>query len=289
MNGFLVVDKPAGWTSHDVVAKVRNAAGRLKVGHAGTLDPMATGVLVLCFGNATRLAEWATGADKQYQAVVTLGAETTTYDATGEVLVSRPVAVSRSELEVALARFRGEISQRPPAYSAVQVGGQRAYDVARRGGAVELAPREVTIRELILLAYDPSVVTLDITCSKGTYVRSLAHDLGQALGCGAYLSALRRLRSGAFTLEQAVKLDDVVAAMRERRGEALLQPLALAVADLPLLHPGAEGIRELRFGRPWVGPSAGGAIARAHQDDGALAAIVEWRDGAWWPSKVLAS
>lgn len=289
MNGFLVVDKPTGWTSHDVVAKVRNAAGRLKVGHAGTLDPMAMGVLVLCLGNATRLAEWATGADKQYHAEVTLGAETITYDATGEVLVSCSVAVSRSKLQLALGRFRGEISQRPPAYSAVQIGGQRAYDIARRGGAVELPPREVTIHELNLLAYDPPVATLDITCSKGTYVRSLAHDLGQALGCGAHLSALRRLRSGAFTLEQAVKLEDVVTAMRERRGGALLRPLALAVADLPALHPGAEGIRELRFGRPWVGPSAAGAIARAHEDDGALAAIVEWRNGVWWPSKVLAS
>src|SRR5581483_1904093 len=176
LDGFLVVDKPAGLTSHDVVARVRRAVGGGKVGHAGTLDPFATGVLVVCLGAATRLAEWATAADKRYEAEVTLGVETDTYDLTGTVVETRSVAgLDRAAIEQALTHFVGDVEQRPPPFSAIQVGGRRVYELARRGEAVELAPRRVTIHRLDIVGWEPPRLTLDVTCSKGTYVRSLAH------------------------------------------------------------------------------------------------------------------
>jgi tRNA pseudouridine(55) synthase len=175
LDGFLVVDKPTGWTSHDVVAKLRKAAPRgTKIGHAGTLDPMATGVLVVAFGAATRLVEWATADDKRYLAEVTLGLETDTYDADGAVVRERPVEVNREQVEGALATLRGAIQQAPPAYSAIKVEGQRSYDRARRGQVVAPEPRAVHVHRLDLLRFDPPRLELDVTCSKGTNVRSLA-------------------------------------------------------------------------------------------------------------------
>jgi tRNA pseudouridine55 synthase len=291
LHGFLVVDKPGGLTSHDVVARVRRAAGRRsRVGHAGTLDPMATGVLVLALGVATRLLEYATGQDKRYRAELTLGVETDTYDADGRVVAERTADVSAAELERALAPLRGQIEQRPPAFSAVQVGGRRLYDLARRGEAVEPPVRRVTIHELALLEWRPPRATIELLCSKGTYVRSLAHDLGRALGCGAHLSALRRLASGAFELADAVGLEAAVFEIAAGRGERLLRPLELAVAELPRLAPGAEGVAALRLGQPWAPPAEPIwpiMLGRAHDPGGELVAIVEWREGAWWPRKVL--
>jgi tRNA pseudouridine55 synthase len=291
LHGFLVVDKPGGITSHDAVARVRRAGGRaLKIGHAGTLDPMATGVLVLALGVATRLVEWATDHDKRYRAELTLGVETDTFDAEGRVVAERPVAVSPVDLERALEGLRGEIDQRPPAFSAIQVGGRRLYDLARRGQAVEAPLRRITIRELRLLDYQAPRATIELLCSKGTYVRSLAHDLGRALGCGAHLSALRRLASGAFELADAVGLEAAVAEIAAGRGERLLRPLELAVAELPRLAPGAEGVAALRLGQPWAPPAEPIwpiMLGRAHDPGGELVAIVEWREGAWWPRKVL--
>ena len=291
LHGFLVVDKPAGITSHDVVARVRRAADRrVRVGHAGTLDPIATGVLVLALGAATRLVEWATGQDKRYRAELTFGVETDSYDADGRIVAERPVAISPAELARALDAFRGEIEQRPPAFSAVQVGGRRLYALARRGAAVEAPRRRVTIRELALLDWRPPRATIELLCSKGTYVRSLGHDLGQALGCGAHLSALRRLASGAFTLADAVELEAAVEAIAAGRGEQILRRLELAVADLPVVAPGLEGVAALRRGQPWTPPERPIwpiMLARAHDPEGELVAIVAWRGDAWWPRKVL--
>jgi len=256
LHGFLVVDKPGGLTSHDVVARVRRAAGRgVKIGHAGTLDPIATGVLVLALGAATRLVEWATGQDKRYRAELTLGVETDSYDAAGRVLAERAVDVSPAEVERALDGLRGQTEQRPPAFSAIQVGGRRLYDLARRGQPVEVAPRRVTIYELALLEWRPPRATIELLCSKGTYVRSLAHDLGRVLGCGAHLSALRRLASGAFEIGDAVALEAAVEAIAAGRGEELLRPLELAVDDMPVVTPGAEGVAALRRGQPWAPPA----------------------------------
>lgn len=294
LHGFLVVDKPSGRTSHEVVATVRRAAGRAsKVGHAGTLDPMATGVLVVCLGVATRLAEWATGADKTYRAEVRFGVETDSYDADGTVVAEHPVGLTRAQVEAALAHFVGEIDQRAPAFSAIQVGGRRLYDLARRGEVVDAPVRRVAIRRLDLLDWDRPVATVDLTCSKGTYVRSLAHDLGEALGVGAHLSALRRLASGGFRIEDAVPLDAARDLLSSGRGHELLRRLDLAVADFPRLDPGAAGLADLRQGKPWRPerhrPPAGSPIilGRAHDETGELAAIVEWRENAWWPTKVL--
>jgi tRNA pseudouridine55 synthase len=292
LHGFLVVDKPGGLTSHDAVARVRRAAGRgVKIGHAGTLDPIATGVLVLALGDATRLVEWATGQDKRYRAELTLGVETDSYDATGRVVSERPVDVSPAALERALAGLRGPIEQRPPAFSAVQVGGRRLYDLARRGQPVEAPLRSVTIHELTLVEFHSPRATIELFCSKGAYVRSLVHDLGRALGCGAHLSALRRLASGAFELADAVALEAAVAAIAAGRGQELLRPLELAVADMPVVSPGADGVAALRRGQPWVPPGQPSwpiILGRAHGRGGELVAIVEWRQGAWWPRKVLA-
>jgi tRNA pseudouridine55 synthase len=270
LHGFLVVDKPGRLTSHDVVARV----------------------LVLALGAATRLVEWATGQDKRYRAELTLGRETDTYDADGRILAERAVDVSAAEVERALAALRGPIDQRPPPFSAVQVGGRRLYDLARRGQAVDVPARPVTIHELRLLDWRPPRVEIELLCSKGTYVRSLAHDLGAALGCGAHLSALRRLASGPFLIEEAVALGAAVEAIAAGRAAALLRPLELAVAAMPVVTPGAEGVLALRRGQPWAPPGQPLwpiMLGRAHGPEGELVAIVEWRHGAWWPRKVLAT
>jgi tRNA pseudouridine55 synthase len=286
LDGFLVIDKPTGWTSHDVVARLRRAAPRdTKVGHAGTLDPMATGVLVVCFGAATRLAEWATADDKRYVAEMTLGVETDTYDADGAVVAARSVDVTRAQVEAALATQRGAVRQVPPAYSAIKVAGQKQYDRARRGQAVVLEARAVEVRRLDLLRFEPPRLEVDVLCSKGTYVRSLAHDVGTHLGCGAHLSALRRTASGAFTLDRALSIEAAAA----RLAPDLLLPLEVAVAGLPPVSVDAAAATRLRQGQSIdTAPNAAdGALGRAHDPEGAMFAIVERREGAWWPRKVF--
>ncbi len=212
-SGVLIIDKAGGWTSHDVVAKTRGLTRIRQIGHAGTLDPMATGVLVLCLGKATRLLEYLIGQPKSYRAEITLGTATDTYDAEGEATATLPVpALTTADLENALAPFRGEIMQVPPAYSAIKRDGVASYTRARRGEEVQLEPRPVTIYTLNLLAFDGATLQLYVTCSAGTYIRSLAHDLGQALGCGAHLSGLRRTQVASFTLEQAATLEALAAA-----------------------------------------------------------------------------
>lgn len=214
MDGVLVIDKPAGMTSHDVVAAVRKRLGTKKVGHAGTLDPDATGLLVVGVGRATRFLSFAEAAPKRYVAVARFGITTSTQDASGEVVEELPANLSRSEVEAALEHFRGTIAQIPPMVSAVKVGGERLYKKARRGEEVERAAREVSIFSLQLVdfaaatAESPPEATFEVECSKGTYVRTLVHDLGQKIGCGAHLANLRRTAVGGFTEAAAVPLDD---------------------------------------------------------------------------------
>jgi tRNA pseudouridine55 synthase len=210
IDGVLVIDKPEGITSHDVVQRVRRWAGQRRVGHLGTLDPLATGVLPIALGEATKLSKLLTHGEKEYSGEIRLGEETATYDREGEVVKSSEgPCPSREEVEKALARFEGEIEQIPPPYSAVKRGGQPAFRRARRGETVELEPRRVTLSRVELTHYEPPLVGLTVICSAGTYLRSLAHDLGAALGTYAHLWKLRRTRSGPFTLEQAVALDDL--------------------------------------------------------------------------------
>lgn len=213
MNGLLLVDKPAGITSHDAVDFIRRRFRIRRVGHGGTLDPAATGLLILLIGPATRRASAFLGADKTYEATLRLGVITDTQDGEGRVLETRPVgSFSMEEVEKACARFRGEIQQRIPAYSAVRVGGKRSYALARAGISVPERSRPVTIHALKVLGFHPPDLDMEVHCSKGTYLRTLCEDLGLALGCGGHLARLRRTRIGPFHLDQAVKLDEAAPA-----------------------------------------------------------------------------
>ena len=220
MNGILLVDKPADWTSHDVVAKLRGVLGERRMGHSGTLDPMATGLLVVFAGRATRAVSFSENHSKCYEARLRLGLPTATQDTTGTVLSRCDRRVTRAELEAALPQFRGDILQTPPMYSALKVDGQKLYEIARRGGEVAREARPITIEELTVLGEADGDYVLRVRCSKGTYIRTLCHDLGQALGCGGCMAALRRTMAAGFRIEEAVTLER---AQEER--EALLLPL----------------------------------------------------------------
>ncbi|MSO52781.1 MAG: tRNA pseudouridine(55) synthase TruB [Acidobacterium sp.] len=234
-DGVLVVDKPQGPTSHDVVTLARRALGVSRIGHTGTLDPMATGVLPLVIGRATRLAQFLTASDKDYEATVAFGRTTNTYDAMGTIITTSGERPTRDQVEQALGRFRGTFEQTPPAFSAKNIAGARSYDIARkaRDGVVTL-PKAVTItvRELNLISCDGETAVLQMRVTAGFYVRSLAHDLGAALGMGGVLTALRRTRSGEFGLEGSVPLADVLQAGREALAARLL-PFSLLLPELP--------------------------------------------------------
>ena len=236
LSGIVNVDKPAGMTSHDVVDAVRRMAGQRKVGHSGTLDPLASGVLLVCLGQATRVVEYLMAGCKSYHATILLGQTTTTYDVEGEVITTGGrTDFSRTEIEAALAGFVGPIEQVPPIYSALKQQGQPLYKLARQGKEVERLPRSVEIYDLELLGWIPPALTVRVTCSPGTYVRSLAHDLGQRLGSGACLCGLVRLRSGRFSLEEAVSLERLEEAFQHGQEGDYLLPLDEALLDLPAL------------------------------------------------------
>ena len=224
-NGILVIDKSAGWTSQDVAAKLRGVFHERRVGHGGTLDPMATGVRPIFIGRATRAAEFLESAEKEYVAGLRLGVVTDTQDTSGNILETHPVAVTREEVQAALRQFLGPIEQIPPMYSAIKINGQKLYELARRGQEVERKPRSITIHELELLEGADADYLLRVRCSKGTYVRTLCHDLGRALGCGGCMSSLRRTRAGSFTLSQAVTMQQVLNFAAEQAPQALLMPV----------------------------------------------------------------
>ena len=224
-NGILVIDKSAGWTSQDVAAKLRGVFHERRVGHGGTLDPMATGVLPIFIGRATRAAEFLESAEKEYVAGLRLGVVTDTQDTSGNILETHPVAVTREEVQAALRQFLGPIEQIPPMYSAIKINGQKLYELARRGQEVERKPRSITIHELELLEGADADYLLRVRCSKGTYVRTLCHDLGRALGCGGCMSSLRRTRAGSFTLSQAVTMQQVLNFAAEQAPQSLLMPV----------------------------------------------------------------
>lgn len=244
-SGVVVMDKPKGPTSHDVVDAVRRRLRTRRVGHTGTLDPFATGVLPVCVGKATRLARFLSSADKAYHAVVRLGFATTTDDATGEPLGPPSPALPPAEaVREACAAFVGPLRQLPPSYSAKRVGGERLYDLARRGRPVEREPASVFVRALEVREAGGEHLVLDVVCSAGTYVRALARDIGEQLGVGGHLVELRRTRSGGFTLEQAATLADLAA-----EGERRLLPLSALLGDLPALRLNERGMRDLGHGR----------------------------------------
>lgn len=271
-NGILIVDKPAGWTSQDVAAKLRGVYHEKRVGHGGTLDPMATGVLPIFIGRATRAVPFFEHADKVYEATLRLGLITDTQDITGRTLEERPINVTLEQLEAVLASFRGEIEQIPPMYSAIKVNGQKLYQLARKGREVEREARTVTIYELTPVGSDPLIapviadgndaaapqrqeasgdaslradVQLRVHCSKGTYVRTLCHDIGAALGCGGCMAALRRTRAGRYSIDQAHTLEEILAAPDP---EALLLPVDSLFNDRPALTVNEDAERKLRNG-----------------------------------------
>ncbi len=302
MDGILVVDKPIGPTSHDIVALVRRLAGTRKIGHGGTLDPFASGVLPLYLGLGTRVVEFHLGARKAYRATVVFGSRSTTDDLEGELTAVEGAPPTREAVVSALAGFLGTHEQRPPAFSARKVGGRRAYALARRGETPELKAREVTFHALELLAWDAAdpahpTAVVDVACTAGTYVRALARDLGEAVGSGGYLGALRRTASGPFGLADAHPLDAVRAAAAAERLADLLLPVGSGLDDLPSLalaegelravaHGGWTGRAE-RLGTAGEGMAAGTAI-RLLTPSGALAALARSQsDGRLVTDKVL--
>lgn len=282
MFGFLNVDKPAGLTSHDVVAQVRRALKIRQVGHAGTLDPLATGVLVICVGPATRLSEYVMDTTKRYRATLRLGVTTTTYDAEGEITAERdPSAITREMVEALLPRFTGDLAQIPPMYSAIKQGGRKLYELARAGQTVERPPRPVHIAALTLVEWSPPFCVLDVTCSAGTYIRSLAYDLGEALGVGAHLTALVRTASGSFTLENAAALDTLLADAEAR----LVAPQA-ALAHLPVITLDEAEADAVLHGRSIPATTPAQRVL-AVNEQGGLLAVLEHDERGWHPRKVF--
>ncbi|NNK91423.1 MAG: tRNA pseudouridine(55) synthase TruB [Acidimicrobiia bacterium] len=293
MIGFLLVDKPQGWTSHDVVAKVRGAARIKKVGHAGTLDPMATGLLVLALGRATRLLRFVQGLPKTYLAHAVLGVATDTLDADGAVLERTPMPVEASEVEAVLDRFRGPILQIPPMVSAIKVGGQRLYEMARRGEEIERDARPVTIHELEMVDFAPSdypEMAFRVVCSTGTYVRTLADDIARALGGRAHLDGLRRVSIGSLNVDAAHTIDSVAEA-GEGVEDLLISPAA-ALVDLTEVVVGpaaAEGVRHgVAIARSAYPDLPDDSFVRVVDEEGIMLAVYKTDAGSVKPEVVLA-
>jgi tRNA pseudouridine55 synthase len=286
--GLLIIDKPTGPTSHDIVNLVRRGTGLRKVGHTGTLDPYASGVLLILLGGVTRLAEYLLEVDKEYLATVQFGSATSTYDAAGRITATRPFSFREESLVEKLATFVGERLQVPPAYSAIKVGGRKAYDMARRGEDVELAPRKVNIYELSLLRWETPNAVIRVRCSRGTYIRSLANDIGEAMGTHAHLNSLRRTRLGPFAVEHATTIDELKRRFLDGTWEKAAMPSSAVLEGWQTVNLSADETVRLRNGIAI--PAAPGAAgrARAIDPDGELVAVLEADPGGLWqPRKVF--
>ncbi|MDD2521417.1 MAG: tRNA pseudouridine(55) synthase TruB [Anaerolineaceae bacterium] len=293
VSGVLIVDKPIGMTSHDVVQFIRKGTRINRAGHTGTLDPRASGVLVVLVGPAVRLSEYVSASDKRYQAVIKFGMTTSTYDTEGEITSRRPVDISYEELEEALTGFVGEFEQTPPAYSALKVKGKKAYELAREGKEVELEPRLIMVHSLELLDWDPPEAVVDIQCSSGTYVRSLASDLGEKLGAGATLVGLRRTKNGRFGLRDAVSLRRLEEAFENGDWYKYLIPAAEALGDWHTVVVDVAQIDGITHGHRIPGEPGldNGMMARAVSEDGELIALLEYdaETSEWQPRKVFSN
>lgn len=290
VSGVLVVDKPVGLTSHDVVQIIRRGTGIRRAGHTGTLDPRASGVLVVLVGPAVRLSEFVSASDKRYQATIRLGSATETYDAEGlPTQEEMPVDVTEDQFRTLLSSFEGEIEQVPPPYSAVKVKGKKAYELARQGKEVELEPRKINVYTLDVLEWAPPEVVIDVYCSSGTYVRSLAHDLGETLGVGAHLVGLRRTKSGRFTLRDAVSLRRLREAFDTGAWAQYLIPAAEALAEWHSVHLDAELVEKVRHGHRIPAQPGDTGWARAISEQGDLVALLEADEEKeeWQPRKVF--
>jgi tRNA pseudouridine55 synthase len=295
ISGILVVDKPVGLTSHDVVDIIRRGTNIRRAGHTGTLDPRASGVLVILIGPAVRLSEFVSASDKRYQAILRLGSATDTYDAEGRFTrqpATNPVEVTEAQFNEVLQRFIGEIEQTPPPYSAVKVHGRKAYEMAREGEEVDLAPRKINVFHLEVLEWAPPEVVIDVHCSSGTYVRSLANDVGNALGCGAYLVGLRRTKSGRFSLRDATPLRKLQEAFAAGNWYQFLIPAAEALAEWPAVELSPDEVEEVKHGhRVKAAPEAVPGLVRGVSMAGELIAILGLDETTreWQPKKVFFS
>ncbi len=297
VSGLLNIDKPKGLTSHDVVAKVRWLSNQRKVGHTGTLDPLATGVLLVCLGQATRLIEYSVTVQKQYRAVIRFGITTDTLDAEGKTITRTDVSHLTAEtIKKKLPLFLGEIEQTPPIFSAIKKDGQPLYKRARAGETVEVTPRTVTIYDLTWVVWRPPDLTLDITCSSGTYIRALAHDLGQAVQTGAYLADLSRTANGPWLLEHTVSLDTLEQDVQADRAnlQKYLHPLDSIITHLPKIVLGSTDTEYIKYGRRIqldINPPAPTSdVIRAYAVTGEFLAILKSVDGQeniWKPKKVF--
>ncbi len=275
MNGIVIVDKPEGWTSQDVTARLRRVFNTRRIGHGGTLDPMATGVLPVFVGRATRGVEFFEHAEKTYEATLRLGLSTDTEDITGEVLERRDVSVTEEEFLAALPRFRGNIQQIPPMYSALKVNGQKLYDLARKGKEVERQPREITIFELECLEFSGETARLRVRCSKGTYIRTLCKDIGQALGCGGCMAALRRVAAGEYTIVEAVPLQQL---LESDTPETYLRPVDSLFAQYPAVVLTEKQTLRCKNGNSFSIAKADGTY-RVYDPSGAFLAVSAVSDG----------
>jgi tRNA pseudouridine55 synthase len=290
VSGVLVIDKPIGLTSHDVVQIIRRGTGIRRAGHTGTLDPRASRVLVVLIGPAVRLSEYVSASDKRYQATIRLGGTTDTYDAEGVVTSEKPAAhVTEEKFDEILQTYVGEIEQVPPPYSAVKVKGRKAYEMARKGEQVELQPRKIQVYSLDILEWDPPEVVIDAYCSSGTYIRSLANDLGESLGTGAYLIGLRRTKSGRFTLREAVPLRRLKEAFQAGDWYRYLIPAADALGDWPMVELDADQVDLVRHGHRIPAESEAEGWSRGISEQGDLVALLEYNEESneWQPRKVF--
>lgn len=295
ISGILVVDKPVGMTSHDVVEIIRKGTNIRRAGHTGTLDPRASGVLVVLVGPAVRLSEFVSASDKRYQAILKLGGTTDTYDADGRQTSksATPVSITETQFNEVLQRYVGEIEQTPPPFSAVKVHGRKAYEMARAGEEVELPPRKINVYHLEILEWAPPEVVVDVHCSSGTYIRSLANDLGKELGCGAYLVGLRRTKSGRFTLREATPLRKLQETFVTGNWYQYLIPAAEALAEWNAVELTPDQVDEVKHGhRVKASPDAQPGLVRGVSMAGELIAIMDLsqsEDGSleWQPKKVF--
>jgi tRNA pseudouridine55 synthase len=294
VDGILNIDKPGGITSYRVVALVKRLSGERRVGHAGTLDPMATGVLPVCLGQATRVVEFLTDATKAYRAEIELGVTTDTYDASGNVIQrENPSGIHQEQVEAALASFRGIIQQTPPMYSAIKHQGKKLYELARAGITVERKSRPVTIYSLDIVDFQPPLVTIEVECGKGTYIRSLAHDLGQVLGCGASLKSLVRQRYGPFDIENAVSVPRLEDAFRGGGWEHFVHPMDSVLSAWPAVVVDEATEQAVRNGVSIALPlePSSGSRCRAYTADGHFLGVLRFgpEKGQWHPEKVFSN
>ncbi len=290
ISGVLVVDKPVGLTSHEVVQIIRHGTNIRRAGHTGTLDPRASGVLIVLIGPAVRLSEYVSASDKRYQAIIRLGATTDTFDADGRFTSKDETPeITEEQFETTLKTFVGEIIQTPPPYSAVKVHGRPAYEMAREGEEVQLEPRKIQVYSLELLEWAPPEAVIDVYCSSGTYVRSLANDLGDKLGCGAYLTGLRRTKSGRFTLRDAVPLRKLREAFDAGNWYQYVIPAAEALSDWPALELDNEQVEAVRHGHRVPAEAGATGMARGISEAGELIALLEVDPTTqeWQPRKVF--